>query len=69
MITDDELRQIMPKCPAARRVEYLPFINEAMEEFEINNYLRKAAFLALLAVESLELTMEYRDSGARYEAS
>ena len=46
MITDDEVRQVMPTCPAARRANYLPFIQQAMEEFEITTYLRKAAFLA-----------------------
>lgn len=68
MLTDDELRQIMPNCPAARRADYLPFIQQAMEEFEITSYLREAAFLAQLAHESGELRyMEEIASGAAYE--
>jgi predicted chitinase len=68
MVTDDELRQIMPICPAAKRADYLPFIQEAMQEFEITSYLREAAFLAQLAHESAELRyMEEIASGAAYE--
>jgi predicted chitinase len=68
MVTDDELRQIMPNCAAAKRTDYLPFIQQAMEEFEITSYLREAAFLAQLAHESGELRyMEEIASGAAYE--
>lgn len=68
MVTDDELRQIMPNLPAAKRAAYLPFIQQAMEEFEITAYLREAAFLAQLAHESAELRyMEEIASGAAYE--
>jgi predicted chitinase len=68
MLTDDELRQIMPNCPAAKRADYLPFIQQAMQEFEITSYLRAAAFLAQLAHESAELRyMEEIASGAAYE--
>ena len=68
MVTDDELRQIMPNCPAAKRADYLPFIQQAMEEFEITSYLRETAFLAQLAHESAELRyMEEIASGAAYE--
>jgi predicted chitinase len=68
MITDDELKKIMPNCPSARRAEYLPFIQQAMQEFEITTYLREAAFLAQLAHESGELKyMEEIASGADYE--
>jgi predicted chitinase len=68
MVTDDELRQIMPNCPAAKRADYLPFIQQAMAEFEITSYLREAAFLAQLAHESAELRyMEEIASGAAYE--
>ena len=68
MVTDDELRRIMPNCPTARRDEYLPFIQQAMEEFAITSYLREAAFLAQLAHESGELRyMEEIASGAAYE--
>lgn len=68
MVTDDELKKIMPLCPSARRTEYLPFIQKAMQEFEITTYLREAAFLAQLAHESGELKfMEEIASGADYE--
>lgn len=68
MLTDDELRQIMPNCAAAKRADYFPFILQAMEEFEITSYLREAAFLAQLAHESGELRyMEEIASGAAYE--
>ena len=68
MLTDDELRQIMPNCPAAKRADYLPFIQQAMEEFEITSYLRETTFLAQLAHESAELRyMEEIASGAAYE--
>jgi predicted chitinase len=68
MLTDDELRQIMPNCPAAKRADYLPFIQQAMAEFDITSYLRESAFLAQLAHESAELRyMEEIASGAAYE--
>lgn len=68
MVTDDELRQIMPNCAAAKRAAYLPFIQQAMQEFQITSYLREAAFLAQLAHESGELRyMEELASGAAYE--
>jgi len=68
MITDDELRQIMSNCAAAKRADYLPFIQQAMQEFDITSYLRETAFLAQLAHESGELRyMEEIASGAAYE--
>jgi predicted chitinase len=68
MLTDDELRQIMPNCPAAKRADYLPFIQQAMAEFDITSYRRETAFLAQLAHESAELRyMEEIASGAAYE--
>ncbi|HVG31265.1 MAG TPA: glycoside hydrolase family 19 protein [Pyrinomonadaceae bacterium] len=67
-ITDQTLRDIMPNLPAAKRDLYLPFINEAMREFEISTYLRAAAFLAQLAHESAELRyFQELASGAAYE--
>jgi predicted chitinase len=58
----------MPNCPAAKRADYLPFIQQAMAEFEITSYLRETAFLAQLAHESAELRyMEEIASGAAYE--
>lgn len=68
MLTDDELRQIMPNCAAAKRADYLLFIQQAMQEFGITSYLRETAFLAQLAHESGELRyMEEIASGAAYE--
>ncbi len=68
MLTDDELKRIMPNCAAAKRADYLPFIQAAMQEFGITSYLREAAFLAQLAHESGELRyMEEIASGAAYE--
>jgi len=68
MLTDDELRQVMPNCGADKRAAYLPYIQEAMAEFEITPYLRATAFLAQLAHESAELRyMEEIASGAAYE--
>lgn len=54
MITDDELRQIMPNCAQAKRALYLPHLQAAMAEFGITSRLREAAFLAQLAHESGE---------------
>jgi len=68
MLTDDELRQIMRNCAAAKRADYFPFIQQAMQEFGITSYLRETAFLAQLAHESGELRyMEEIASGAAYE--
>ena len=68
MLTDDEFRQIMPNCPAQKRADYLPYIQQAMQEFDITSYLRETAFLAQLAHESAELRyMEEIASGAAYE--
>jgi putative chitinase len=68
MVTDDELRQIMPNCSSEKRTLYLTFIQQAMQEFDIVAYLREAAFLAQLAHESAELRyMEEIASGAAYE--
>jgi predicted chitinase len=67
-ITDNMLRDIMPNLPAAKRQLYLPFLNAAMREFEIANYLRASAFLAQLAHESAELRyFEEIASGKAYE--
>lgn len=69
MISDDQLHRIMPSLAAAKRVEYLSFIQTAMTEFEISGGLqRAAAFLAQIAHESGELRyMEEIASGSEYE--
>jgi len=54
MITEDSLKQIMPKLPDAKRA--LPPLQSAMSEFEVNTPKREAAFLAQIAHESAELT-------------
>lgn len=53
-ITADQLRQVMPNLPASRLSAYRPFLNAAMQKYEINTPLRAAAFLAQLAHESGE---------------
>lgn len=55
MITDSQLQQIMPTLPSARRQMLLPFLNHAMDMFDINSPMRQAAFLAQIAHESGEL--------------
>jgi putative chitinase len=52
MLTDDQLRAIMPALPATRRGELLPFLQAAMTEFGIDRPAREAAFVAQLAHES-----------------
>jgi len=54
VVLESELRKIMPM--AGKRIPiFLEPLNLAMEEFEINNILRQAAFLAQIAHESGEL--------------
>jgi predicted chitinase len=55
MLTDDELRRIMPALVAARRTAFLPFVQSALAEFAIDRPARTAAFLAQLAHESGQL--------------
>jgi len=54
MLTDAQLRQIMPKLAATRAAELLPFLNEAMAAYGIDTLSRTAAFVAQLAHESGE---------------
>jgi putative chitinase len=55
MIGADALRRIMPKLSQERCDQYLPHLQQAMEEFDIDTPLREAAFLAQIAHESGEL--------------
>lgn len=54
-ITKDQLRKIMPRLSQKRTDLYFPYLDAAMQEFEINTVLRMAAFLAQIAHESAEL--------------
>lgn len=67
-LTLAQLRAIMPHLPATKAETFLPLVNAAMMEFEINTPARRAAFLAQLAHESGELRyMEEIASGEAYE--
>jgi predicted chitinase len=52
MLTEEQLRRIVPKMASAKRSAYLPHLNAAMAEAGIDTLLRTAAFLAQLAHES-----------------
>ena len=67
MITDHQIRQMMPNA-GARLDAHLPFINAAIEEGRINTPARIAAFMAQLAHESGEYRyMEELADGWAYE--
>jgi putative chitinase len=57
MISENVLRTIMPDLPAARRLQMVPFIEQALQEFGIDRPARAAAFLAQLAHESGQLRL------------
>ncbi len=54
MLTDAQLRQIMPNLAAAKRALYLPHLNAAMPAHGVAGALRAAAVVAQLAHESGE---------------
>jgi len=54
MVTNDNLKQIMPNLSDAKRATYLPFLQRALAEFAVNAPRREAAFLAQVAHESGE---------------
>ena len=66
MITLAQLLKIMPAASSTRAETFLPYLNEAMDEFEIDNKARQAAFLAQIAHESgsLRYTREIADGSA-----
>src|SRR5262245_61988856 len=55
MLTDNDLRQIMPRIPQGKFEIYMGLLNRVMEDSQINTPLRAAAFLAQLAHESGQL--------------
>jgi putative chitinase len=55
LVTWHQLHEIMPHLTTSRGHLYLDPLNRAMQEFHITNHLRKAAFLAQIAEESVEL--------------
>lgn len=67
-ITEDQLKEIYPNSTKQNRDKYLPYLNKYMEEYEINNADRVAAFLAQIGHESGQLKYsEEIASGAAYE--
>jgi predicted chitinase len=54
MLSDTQLRQIMPHLAAAKAASFLPHLNDAMARWEVNTLARTAAFVAQLAHESGE---------------
>ena len=52
MLTEEQLRRIVPRMNATRRAAYLPHLNAAMAEGSIDTLRRTAAFIAQLAHES-----------------
>ena len=54
MLTDAQLKAIMPNMPAARRALFLPALNRTLQTYTLHNRLRAAAFLGQLAHESGE---------------
>ncbi len=56
MLTETQLRQILPQLPLPKLQQFRPHLNEAMRAFEVNTLLRTAAFVAQTAHESAEFT-------------
>jgi predicted chitinase len=54
MLTEAQLRAIMPNLPASKAALFLPHLNEAMAQYGIDSMMRTAAFVAQLAHESGE---------------
>lgn len=65
-LTLTQLLAIMPAASSTRAELFLPFINDAMQEFGITSRERQAAFLAQIAHESgsLRYTREIADGSA-----
>jgi predicted chitinase len=54
MITESQLKQVMPHLSATKLALYLPHLNQALQRFGVDTMLRTAAFIAQLAHESGE---------------
>jgi predicted chitinase len=68
MVTAKQLYAVMPHCPELKLDAHLPFLNDAMDRYEIDTPKRQAAFIAQLAHESGELRYwEEIASGDAYE--
>ncbi|NUQ74904.1 MAG: peptidoglycan-binding protein [Polyangiaceae bacterium] len=65
-ITIQQLRAIFTQAPLKKLEGYLPYLNSAMTEAQINTKLRKSAFLAQLAHESLEFVYMKEQGGRSY---
>ncbi len=56
MLTEAQLRQILPLLPLPKLQQYLPHLNEAMKLYAVNTLARTAAFVAQTAHESAQYT-------------
>ena len=56
MLTETQLRQMLPLLPLPKLQQYLPHLNDALRAFEINTALRTAAFVAQTSHESAQFT-------------
>lgn len=65
-ITLAQLRAIFTQAPVKKLESYLPLLNSAMTESQINTKLRKSAFLAQVAHESLEFVYMKEQGGRSY---
>ncbi len=54
-LTEAILQKIYPKAKLANIRTHLPYINEALAKYEINNYMRVAAFMAVVGNETGQL--------------
>ncbi|SHG13244.1 glycoside hydrolase family 19 protein [Dysgonomonas macrotermitis] len=67
-ITDNQLKLIYPLSTKENREKYLSYINQYLEEFEVNTPERVCAFLAQIGHESGQLRyVEEIASGSAYE--
>jgi putative chitinase len=68
LLTKEQLQKIYREAPASRISTYLPFLNQTLEEFEINTPQRIRMFLAQIGHESGQLRyVEEIASGQAYE--